>query len=298
MFSCLDTITETSGPMTLDPGYYLIKGPSMQLTIDDEVLEPPPVPHPGKAKVTAPRLAYLLDSGQVTWDDVTHCCKSTASLTADFFDSLVDHLEDIATKEGFDMKKMINSLIGVFGRTHSYLYKSYSSTNKLELLELTSGSSQMTYMNNFGDTFEIVIKTEVKSIKTLRVIFDQILDIETLRIAEIRRQGTSIKNVIPMSCLTDCVTFWSPCRTAEKLRILLRGVVDSSGEPLYRFQETSEEFIKYCPQWRPQIISMPSPGSGKVYAEEPGDTMEQMMDKVRPLIQNGESLRVEGGAGV
>ena len=129
-------------------------------------------------------------------------------------------------------------------------------------------------------------KTEVKSIKTLRVLFDQILDIETLRIAEMIRLGTTIKNVVPMSCLTDCVTFWSPCRTAEKLRSLLRGVVDSSGEPLYRFQETEDPFNKYCPKWRPQIISMPSPGSGKVYSEEPGDTMEQMMDKARPSIHS------------
>ena len=107
LFSPLDTIISVEGPTTLDPGYYLIKGPSLQLTTGTEVLEPPPVPHPGKAWVTAPRLAYLLDSGQVTWDDVTHCCKSTGSLTANFFDSLVDHLEDIATKEGFDVKKMV-----------------------------------------------------------------------------------------------------------------------------------------------------------------------------------------------
>ena len=121
MFSPLDTIIPVEGPTTLDPGYYLIKGPSLQLTMETEVLQPPPVPHPGKAWVTAPRLAYLLDSGQVTWDDVTHCCKSTSSLASDFFDGLVDHLSEAATREGFDMKKMINLLIGGFGRTHSHI---------------------------------------------------------------------------------------------------------------------------------------------------------------------------------
>ena len=60
------------------------------------------------------------------------------------------------------MKKMINPLIGVFGRTHSYLYKSYLTTNKLELLEMTSGEPQQTCMSSLGNTFEIVIKTEQK----------------------------------------------------------------------------------------------------------------------------------------
>ena len=192
----------------------------------------------------------------MTWDDVTYCCESTNSLANASFEGLVDHLEEIATKDGFDVKKMINSLIGVFGRTHSYLYKSFSSTNKLELLEMITGKSP-SYMSNLGDMWEIVVKTEMKRIKTTRVILDQILDIETLRIAEMIRLATTIKNVVPMSCLTDCVTFWSPCRTALKLKDCLQGVVDSRGDPLYRFQEALDPFNKYCPKWRPQTIELP-----------------------------------------
>ena len=142
---------------------------------------------------------------------------------------------------------MINVLIGVCGRTHSYLYKSYSPTNKLELLEMTPGKPAC--ISNLGDLFEIVVKTEVLSIRTTRVIFNQIWDIETSRIAEVIRLGTSIKNVIPMSCRTDCATSWSPRASSKRLRGCLSSVMDSKGEPVYRFQEAEDAFNKYCPKW-------------------------------------------------
>ena len=68
--------------------------------------------------------AYLLNSGVLTWEDITHGINATCRLPPDFFVAALDKIDEVwgQTSDPTKKKLSFNSMLGLWANPNSYIY--------------------------------------------------------------------------------------------------------------------------------------------------------------------------------